>query len=54
MKPGDHIIQRGTMHKWINASKTAPARLIAVTLPCDPFEIAGRMLEEVHLDGSRQ
>jgi hypothetical protein len=36
------------MHKWINASKTEPARFVAVTLSCDPFEIAGRMLEEYH------
>lgn len=52
LKPGDHIIQRGTMHKWINASKTNPARFVAVTLPCEPFEIAGKMLEEVHLKGT--
>jgi hypothetical protein len=36
------------MHRWINASKTEPARFVAVTLTCDPFEIAGRMLEEYH------
>ena len=40
------------MHKWINPSKTHPARFVAVTLPCEPFEIAGKMLEEVHLKGT--
>lgn len=50
----DHVIQRGTMHKWINASMTEPARFVAVTLPCEPFEIPGKgeMLEEVHVAGS--
>jgi len=52
LKPGDHIIQRGTMHKWYNASKTEPARFVAVTLPCEPFEITGKMLEEEHLKGT--
>ncbi|KAF2796756.1 hypothetical protein K505DRAFT_347726 [Melanomma pulvis-pyrius CBS 109.77] len=47
--PGDHIIQRGTMHRWLNASKTDPARLIAVILPCQPFELAGQSIEETHL-----
>ena len=42
-------MQRGTMHKWVNASKTEPARFVAVTLPCEPFEIAGKMLEEAFL-----
>ena len=37
------------MHKWINASKTEPARFVAVTLACEPFEIPGKgMLEEWH------
>jgi hypothetical protein len=36
----------------LNASKTEPARFVAVTLPCEPFEIAGKMLEEVHVQGT--
>lgn len=44
----DHIVQRGTNHRWINGSQTEPARFVAVTLPCEPFEIAGKMLEEIH------
>ncbi|KAF2642410.1 hypothetical protein P280DRAFT_447772 [Massarina eburnea CBS 473.64] len=49
--PGDHVIQRGTMHKWYNASQTEPARLIGVILPCEPFEIpgTGKLLTEEHL-----
>ncbi|KAF2471572.1 uncharacterized protein BDR25DRAFT_367270 [Lindgomyces ingoldianus] len=54
LNPGDHVIQRGTLHKWHNGSQTEPARFIAVTLPCEPFEIpgTGRMLKEEHLEGS--
>ncbi|KAF2117801.1 hypothetical protein BDV96DRAFT_644141 [Lophiotrema nucula] len=51
LNPGDHIIQRGTLHKWINNSTTEPARFIAVTVPCAPFEIpgTGENLEETWL-----
>ncbi|KAF2256662.1 hypothetical protein BU26DRAFT_414936 [Trematosphaeria pertusa] len=54
LRPGDHIIQRGTMHKWYNGSQTEPARFVAVTLPCEPFEIpgTGKMLAEEHIAGS--
>lgn len=48
LTPGDHIIQRGTMHRWRNASKTQPARLVVVTISCVPFDIAGKQLEEIH------
>ncbi|KAH8801358.1 hypothetical protein F5884DRAFT_862057 [Xylogone sp. PMI_703] len=49
LNPGDHIIQRGTFHRWINPSKTEPARFIATTLACEPFEIGGKMLQEEYL-----
>ena len=51
MQEQDHVIQRGTLHKWINNSATEPARFIAVTLPCAPFEIpgTGEKLEETWL-----
>ncbi|KAF2018124.1 hypothetical protein BU24DRAFT_165110 [Aaosphaeria arxii CBS 175.79] len=54
LRPGDHIIQRGTMHKWWNGSKTEPARFVAVTLPCEPFEIpgTGETLREDHVEGT--
>jgi len=48
LRPGDHIVQRGTNHRWRNASATRPARFVAVTLPCEPFDIAGKPLEEFH------
>ncbi|KAK3074054.1 hypothetical protein LTR53_003833 [Teratosphaeriaceae sp. CCFEE 6253] len=46
--PGDHIVQRGTMHRWSNPSDSVPARFVACTLPCIPFDIAGEQLREVH------
>ncbi|KIW04202.1 uncharacterized protein PV09_04510 [Verruconis gallopava] len=51
LKPGDHIVQRGTMHKWHNASDTEPARFVAVTLPAVPFPLpgTGEMLREIHV-----
>ncbi|OCT49305.1 cupin domain-containing protein [Cladophialophora carrionii] len=49
LRPGDHIVRRGTMHRWHNASSTEPARLVVTTLSCLPFDIAGKQLEEIHL-----
>lgn len=47
LRPGDHIVQRGTSHRWVNASKTEPARFVAVTLGAEPFDIPGKgRLEE--------
>jgi hypothetical protein len=42
------------MHRWHNASKTEPARFVAVTLPAVPFQIPGtnEMLSEVHVPNS--
>ena len=36
------------MHRWSNGSATEPARFVAVTLPCESFEIGltGKMLIE--------
>jgi hypothetical protein len=45
----DHVIQRATMHRWINASQVKPARLIAVILPCEPLEVAGELVKETHI-----
>ncbi|KAI5917610.1 hypothetical protein F4810DRAFT_695601 [Camillea tinctor] len=49
LKPGDHIIQRGTMHRWINASKVLPARVLAVLLPCESFKVGDKFIEEEHI-----
>ncbi|KAF4999941.1 hypothetical protein FDECE_11343 [Fusarium decemcellulare] len=48
LKAGDHIIQRATMHRWINASKENRARVIAVLLPCPAFRLKGELIEEEH------
>jgi hypothetical protein len=41
------------MHQWRNLSDTEPARMIGVTLPCEPFEIApGKMLKESWIKGT--
>lgn len=40
------------MHKWINASDTEPARLVACVLPCEEFEIGGKPIEEIHVQDS--
>lgn len=39
------------MHVWRNASKTEPARFVAVTIAAESFKIpgTGEMLREVHL-----
>ncbi|KAL2673560.1 hypothetical protein Neosp_012002 [[Neocosmospora] mangrovei] len=48
LRAGDHIIQRATMHRWINASKEHRARVIAVLLPCPPFKLKDQYVEEEH------
>ncbi|VUC26980.1 unnamed protein product [Clonostachys rosea] len=48
LKSGDHVIQRATMHRWINASDTARARISAVLLPCSTFQVQGKFLQEEH------
>lgn len=37
------------MHRWINPSQSEPARLVAVTLGCEPFLVGGKPLKEIHL-----
>ncbi|WZH46677.1 uncharacterized protein QYS62_007767 [Fusarium acuminatum] len=51
LKAGDHIIQRATMHRWINASKDHRARVIAVLLPTTPFKVNDKYVEEEHRFG---
>ncbi|KAI1034918.1 hypothetical protein LB505_012035 [Fusarium chuoi] len=51
LKAGDHVIQRATMHRWINASKVHRARVIAVLLPCLPFKVNGQCITEEHRFG---
>lgn len=48
----DHIVQRGTNHRWINASQTEPARLVAAVVACKPFMIGDSLMKEVHVPHS--
>jgi hypothetical protein len=40
------------MHKWTNLSQDKPARLIAVLLTAEKFNVNGEPIEEVHVEGS--
>ena len=46
MKRGDVAIQRGTMHQWINNSKTEWGRMVFVLLESTPLKVAGQPLGE--------
>lgn len=46
MKRGDVCIQRGTMHQWINHSKTEWTRMLFVLQESQPLKIAGQQFEE--------
>jgi quercetin dioxygenase-like cupin family protein len=37
LKPSDMVIQRSTLHKWRNASKTQWARMVAIVSECLPY-----------------
>lgn len=50
MKRGDVAIQRGTMHQWINPSKTEWTRMLFVLQPSQPLTIGGKKFGE-ELDG---
>lgn len=36
IKPGDMVIQRSTLHKWRNPSKTQWARMVGIVSECQP------------------
>jgi quercetin dioxygenase-like cupin family protein len=47
-RPGDIIVQRGTIHRWRNSSATARCRIVFVlTESAGPYLHDGRPLEEV-------
>jgi hypothetical protein len=57
--PGDHVVQRSTMHKWTNPSETEPARMVAMIVPAVGFEIADgkggkKEIREEHVAGSEE
>ncbi|KAF9889082.1 hypothetical protein FE257_008059 [Aspergillus nanangensis] len=47
LKPGDSVIQRATVHRWINPSPDYPARFIATTVACEPLIVAGQRLDQM-------
>lgn len=46
MKRGDVAIQRGTMHQWINNSKTDWTRMLFVLQESKPLKVAGETVGE--------
>jgi len=46
MKRGDVAIQRGTMHQWINHSKTEWTRMLFVLQESKPLKLAGEAVGE--------
>lgn len=46
--PGDIVIQRGTMHRWRNPSKTATCRIVFVLTEATAYQHDGEPLEPVH------
>ncbi|KAI8648318.1 hypothetical protein LRP88_02064 [Fusarium phalaenopsidis] len=45
LKPGDVLIQRGTMHQWINHSESW-SRMLYVLIDATPVDIEGKLLGE--------
>ena len=43
MKPGDIVVQRGTMHAWVN-NGTAPAVFAFILIDADPAKVGGQEL----------
>lgn len=46
LKRGDICVQRGTMHRWKNASKTQWGRMLFVLQESKPIQVAGTTLAE--------
>ncbi|OAL52415.1 hypothetical protein IQ07DRAFT_370623 [Pyrenochaeta sp. DS3sAY3a] len=46
MKRGDVAIQRGTMHQWVNHSKTEWTRMLFVLQESKPLKLAGEVVGE--------
>jgi quercetin dioxygenase-like cupin family protein len=45
--PGDVVVQRGTIHAWLNKT-TAMARMVFVLVDAKPFEVNGVPLQSEH------
>jgi quercetin dioxygenase-like cupin family protein len=46
LKAGDVMVQRGTIHNWVNRG-TAPCLLAVVLIDAKPVEVAGKVLHAV-------
>ena len=47
LKPGDVVVQRGTMHTWINKG-TVPAVFAFILIDAQPAEVNGELLRTVY------
>lgn len=47
LKPGDVVVQRGTMHTWVNRG-TAPAVFAFILIDAKPAEVNGALLRTVY------
>ncbi|KAL6230271.1 hypothetical protein BDW75DRAFT_244984 [Aspergillus navahoensis] len=54
LKQGDSVIQRGTLHKWVNPSFEKPARFVATLLASKPFDIGEMVVEPVWIQKSTE
>ncbi|GFF74598.1 hypothetical protein IFM47457_03679 [Aspergillus lentulus] len=52
LKQGDSVIQRGTLHKWVNPSSEKPARFVATLLASEPFNVGEKVVEPVWIPKS--
>ena len=47
LKPGDVVVQRGTMHTWVNKG-TVPAVFAFILIDAKPAEVNGELLRTVY------
>ncbi len=47
VRAGDVVVQRGTIHAWVNNS-SAPCRIAFVLIAAQPLVVGGRTLEPTH------
>ncbi|KAL2858609.1 hypothetical protein BJY01DRAFT_241939 [Aspergillus pseudoustus] len=50
LKQGDSVIQRGTLHKWVNPSNEKPARWVATLVGSVPFKVGTQIAAPVWID----
>lgn len=47
VRAGDVVVQRGTIHAWVNKG-TQPCRMAFILIAAEPLTVAGRTLEPTH------